>query len=239
MTCRWRNNPPPYKATPYYYVRLFNFLKNSPYIPPYCVLSSTPFCHRCNIQTHVLRPANSSHRTSSEYPHIDFHALTHLHGAFLQPTISSVYQNTKSIPTFLTKPSGRYQNWLLKFLSLLCISHVAFERRKTLSRNPWLFSTRNEGSLTELANCAGRVIVWLWQLSYIRNKDTVLRRPIVHCGQHNGSPLQARSTAPGVGFEKDKVSRYKKYIYRFSATYDVIFSLRNCATPQRGIFNGP
>jgi hypothetical protein len=88
--------------------------------------------------------------------------------------------------------------------------------------------------LTELANSAGRVIVWLWQLSCIWNKDTVLRRPIVHCGQHNGSPLQARSTAPGVGLEKDKVSRYKKYIYRFSATYDVIFSLRNCATPQRG-----
>jgi hypothetical protein len=130
---------------------------------------------------------------------------------------------------------GTIKNWLLEFLSLLCVSHVAFERRKTLSCNPWLFSTRNERSLADLANSAGRVIVWLWQHSCIWNKDTVLYRSNVHCNQHNGRPLQTRSTARGVGLEKDKVSRYKK-IYRFSATYDVSFSLCNCATPQRRIF---
>jgi hypothetical protein len=75
----------------------------------------------------------------------------------------------------------------------------------------------------------------LCKLSGIWNNDTVHCRPIIHCGQHNGSPLQTRSTARGVGLERDKVSRYKK-IYRFSATYDVTFSLRCCATPQRRIF---
>ena len=40
----------------------------------------------------------------------------------------------------------------------------------------------------------------------------------------------------GWAWRKIKFQHTKKYIYRFSATYDVSFSLRNCATPQKGIF---
>ena len=86
------------RKTKIWFLRVCHHISNAVYFPHH------PSASGAIDKRMSLRPANSSHRTSSERLDIDFHALTHLHGAFLQPTISFVYQNTESIPTCLTKP---------------------------------------------------------------------------------------------------------------------------------------